>query len=216
VAVQLRDFEASTIPSVRPFVACLVLWYQRVYLSLPTGCLTTTMASADFSPPSTRTVLGRPFRREARSPQVRSVTFTAQPPDLRRLTFGCESFAVLGPLALVGSASYPVSVRRLAAPLPASFSADLTVGPVARLVALRFTRGRCNLLPRRTFTSVSRPCWAHQRKGAGRKPAPVADALRTRRGPHRSPLHVPPRSPLKITFTVPSQTPSFRWSASLS
>jgi hypothetical protein len=38
-------------------------------------------ASADFSLPSRR----RPFRRKARSPQVRPSTFRARPPDLRRL-----------------------------------------------------------------------------------------------------------------------------------
>ena len=112
----------------------------------------------------------RPFRRKARSPQVRYVTFPAQPPDLRRLTLGCWSFAVVCPLAPVGTASYPVSVRQLAVSLPASFSADLAVGPVARLVALRFARGRCNLLPQRTFTSKPRPCWAHKRKSPGIAP----------------------------------------------
>jgi len=49
------------------------------------------------------------------------------------LPFGRESFAVIGPLALVGSASYPISVRRLAPSLPASFGHYLAVS------ALRFT-----------------------------------------------------------------------------
>jgi len=39
------------------------------------------MASADFS---LRFFFRRPFRRKARSPQVRTHSFTAQPPDLRR------------------------------------------------------------------------------------------------------------------------------------
>ena len=60
------------------------------------------------------------------------MTFPARLPDLRRLTFGRESFAVIGPLALVGTASDPVSVRQPASSLAASFSAPLTVG------ALRF------------------------------------------------------------------------------
>ncbi|KQV56469.1 hypothetical protein ASC95_28970 [Pelomonas sp. Root1217] len=47
-------------------------------------------------------------------------SFAAQPPDLRRLTFDHESFAVFGPLALVGTAFYPVLVHRLAASLHAS------------------------------------------------------------------------------------------------
>jgi hypothetical protein len=60
------------------------------------------------------------------------MTFPAPPPDLRRLSLGRESFAVGCPLALLGVASYPVSVRRRAGSLPASFSAPLAVG------ALRF------------------------------------------------------------------------------
>jgi hypothetical protein len=61
------------------------------------------------------------------------VAFSAQPPGLRRLSLGRESFAAACPLALLGSASYPVSVRRLTDSLPASFSPPLPVG------ALRFT-----------------------------------------------------------------------------
>ena len=87
------------------------------------------MASADFSLrghqlPRPR----RPFRRKARSPQVRHVAFSAQPPDLHRLSLGRQSFAALGPLALLGSASYPIPVRRLADSLAPSFSPPLTVG----------------------------------------------------------------------------------------
>ena len=61
------------------------------------------------------------------------VAFPAQPPDLHRLSFGRESFAVHGPLALLGSAYYPVRVPRLAVSLAASFNGPLTVA------ALRFT-----------------------------------------------------------------------------
>ena len=60
------------------------------------------------------------------------MTFSARLPDLRRLAFGRESFAVSCPLALTGAASYPVPVRQPTGSLPASFSAPLTVG------ALRF------------------------------------------------------------------------------
>jgi hypothetical protein len=89
------------------------------------------MASADFSlrwPHGHR----RPFRRKARPPRVRPSAFAARPPDLRRLSLGHESFAVICPLALLGSASYPVPVRRPAASLPASFT------PASRSNALRF------------------------------------------------------------------------------
>jgi hypothetical protein len=48
------------------------------------------------------------------------------------LLLGRESFAVACPLALLGSASYPISFRRLADSLPAFFSAPVTLG------ALRF------------------------------------------------------------------------------
>ena len=61
------------------------------------------------------------------------VAVPAQPPDLHRLNLGRESFAVACPLALLGSASYPVRVPRLAGSLAASFSGPLTVA------ALRFT-----------------------------------------------------------------------------
>jgi len=70
--------------------------------------------------------LGRPFRRKARSPQIRHPPFAARPPDLRRLIFDHESFAVTCPLALIGVASNPVSVRRPAASLHASFPRSVT------------------------------------------------------------------------------------------
>ena len=55
-------------------------------------------------------------------------------------------------------------VRRLAVSLPASFSADLTVGPVARLLRLAGTlEVLCDLSPQRAFTSYPCPCWAHTR-----------------------------------------------------
>lgn len=55
-----------------------------------------------------------------RSPQVRTRSFPAQPPDLRYLTFDHKSFAVARPLALVGFAFYPVLVHRLTVSLHAS------------------------------------------------------------------------------------------------
>ena len=61
------------------------------------------------------------------------VAVPAQPPDLHRLNLGGESLAVACPLALLGSASYPVRVPQLAGSLAASFSGPLTVA------ALRFT-----------------------------------------------------------------------------
>ena len=74
-----------------------------------------TTTSADFSLRQCR----RPFRHEARSPQVGTHSFTAHPPDLRRLTFDHERFAVSSLLTLVGTAFYPVLVDRLTASLHA-------------------------------------------------------------------------------------------------
>ena len=59
-------------------------------------------------------------------------TFAARPLGLRRQSLGHESFAVFGPLALLGAASYPLPVRRPAASLHASFT------PSSRSDALRF------------------------------------------------------------------------------
>jgi hypothetical protein len=64
------------------------------------------------------------------------VAFPAQSPDLHCLNFGRESFAVTCPLALFGSASYPIRVPRLAGSLAASFDAVLTNGSVS--LVLRF------------------------------------------------------------------------------
>jgi hypothetical protein len=74
----------------------------------------------------------RPFRHEARSPQVRPHSFTAQPPDLRRLSFDHKCFAATCPLALLGAALYPLLVHRLAASLHASSPHSVT------LMQLRF------------------------------------------------------------------------------
>src|SRR5450631_237553 len=64
--------------------------------------------------------LRRTFIHKARSPLVRTHSFAARPPDLRRLTFDHKSFAEFGQLALVGTALYPVLVHRPAASLHAS------------------------------------------------------------------------------------------------
>ncbi len=87
----------------------------------------------------------RPFRHKARSPQVRTQSFTAQPPDLRCLTLDHKSFAVLCPLALVGFALYPVLVHRLAVSIHASSPHSVA------LMQLRFTSFAVVSL-RRTFT----------------------------------------------------------------
>jgi hypothetical protein len=75
----------------------------------------------------------RPFRHEARSPQVRTQSFPAQPPDLRRLILDHNSFAVLCLLALIGFAFYPVLIHRLAVSIHASSPQSVA------LSQLRFT-----------------------------------------------------------------------------
>ena len=97
----------------------------------------------------------RPFRREARSPQVRTRSFTTQSPHLRRLTFGHKSFAECCLLALVGVASYAVRVPRLMVYAPRFLS---TLGH-PRAVALHLPR--CGQLGRGLAPRRSRPCWAH-------------------------------------------------------
>ena len=75
----------------------------------------------------------RPFRHKARSPQVRTQSFTTQPPDLHSLILDHKSFAVLCPLALIGFAFYPVLVHRLMASIHASSPHSVA------LMQLRFT-----------------------------------------------------------------------------
>src|ERR1017187_3226949 len=102
----------------------------------------------------------RPFRHEARSPQVRvallhRTTAASTPPRLDH-----EGFVVTCPLALLGSAFYTVLVHRLAIYAPRFLP---TLGR-PHAVALRFVR-RDQLTAGLAPAGV-RPCWAHTRKGA--------------------------------------------------
>ncbi len=83
----------------------------------------------------------RPFRREARSPQVRTLSFTARSPGLRRLSLGHRSFADPCPLAPLVGASYPVSVRRPAVSLPASFPRSVALAQL-RFASIGMTSSR--------------------------------------------------------------------------
>jgi len=74
-----------------------------------------------------------PFGHKARYPQVRTQSFPAQPPDLRRLNLDHKGFAVSGLLALFGAAFYPVLVHRLTGSLRASSPQSVA------LMQLRFT-----------------------------------------------------------------------------
>ena len=119
-----------------------------------------TMTSADFSLQQCR----RPFRREARSPQVRTHTFIAQPPHLRHPSLGHKSFVVSCPLALLDNAFYAVLVHRLAIYVPRFLP---TLGR-PHAVALHFAH--CDQLAAGLAPAGVRPCWAHIKKGrrAGR------------------------------------------------
>lgn len=98
-----------------------------------------------------------------------------------------ESFAVSGPLALLGSAFYPILVHRLAAYAPRFLP---TLGH-PRAVALRFVR--CDQLTAGLAPAGVRPCWAHQKKRPPRRSLPErrttgvrADSIRRSSSP-RSP-----------------------------
>ena len=73
------------------------------------------------------------------------MAFPAQPPDLRRLSFGRESFAFLCTLALLGNASYPVSVRRLDGFATPLLSALPSRKGALRLASVRTTKFREDL-----------------------------------------------------------------------
>ena len=87
-----------------------------------------------------------PFRHKASSPQVRTLSFLAQPPDLRRLSVDHRSFAVIGPLAPLGAASDLVLVHRLAILLPASSPRSVTL-PQLRFASIRMVSFRWDLHP---------------------------------------------------------------------
>jgi hypothetical protein len=76
-----------------------------------------------------------PFQAQSEISPGKNIDRPARPPNLRRLSLAHESFAVIGPLAQLGSASYPVPVRRPAASLPASFTPSVLA---VRRSALRF------------------------------------------------------------------------------
>jgi len=112
------------------------------------------------------------------------VNFPAQSPDLRRL-----------PLA-VGASRFRARSPRLAAPLIRFLFVNSRLRyrffqrrprgrtGVRQLVTLRFARGRVGLLPQRTFTSNSLPCWAHIGIGAGGFTPSVPCHTTGHAGPH--------------------------------
>ena len=99
----------------------------------------------------------RPFRRKARSPQVRTVAFPAQPPDLHRLSLGRESFAAHCPLALLGSALSSGSYSSAREFAPRCFQRS----PRGRRLAVRL--GRYDQLPGGLSPPSHHPCWDRDR-----------------------------------------------------
>ncbi len=132
----------------------------------------------------------RPFRHKARSPQVRTRSFPAQPPHLRRLTLGHKSFAVDSLLALVGNASYPVLVHRLTVSLRASSPRSVALTQL-RFTCLAVASSAGDLHPEdraHAGRTVPRPTRRKRRIGLLlylRKTGPPAPALHYHRSPRR-------------------------------
>ena len=122
----------------------------RAFPALPP----TTMTSAETLLRQRR----RPFRREAGLPQVRAALLhhTAAASTPRRLDH--KSFAVCGPLALLGSAFYAVLVHRLMIYAPRF----LPTVDYSSAVALHFAH--CGQLTAGLTPARVRPCWAHHAK----------------------------------------------------
>ena len=142
---------SDTAPLIRP--------PEGLEPSRPVRCSAHTMAAADFSLRHVNSGTWRsPFSDQVRSPQVRPLTVLSRAPDLRSLIFDRESFAVIGPLALIGSASHPVSVRRPTSLAPRFFQRI----PHGRRLAVH--SGRCDLLPGGLTPPSEWSCWAHQNR----------------------------------------------------
>ncbi len=146
---------SDALPLTFPYSQSLALVWSfasRWWLHRPRYPATTT--STDFSLRHIR----RPFRREARSPRVRDTYLhhTAAASTLPCL--GHESFAVPGPLALLGTAFlYAVLVHRLVIYVPRFLP---TLGR-PHAVALHFVRR--DQLTAGLAPAGMRPCRAHQK-----------------------------------------------------
>ena len=122
----------------------------RAFPALPP----TTMTSAETLPRQRR----HPFRREAGRPQVRAALLHHTVAASTPLRLDHKSFAVLCPLALLGSAFYAVLVHRLVIYAPRFLS---TVD-YSSAVALHFAH--CGQLATGLSPAGVRPCWAHKVK----------------------------------------------------
>ena len=108
--------------------------------------------------------LRRPFRHKVRSPSGKSALVGCTTPGSTPPRFDHQSFVVYGPLALLGSASYPILVHLLTVYAPRFLT---TLGhPYA--VALHFAH--CDQLAAGLVPSGVRPCWANHKKTGAEAP----------------------------------------------
>lgn len=134
---------------------------SRAFPALPP----TTMTSAETLLRHSR----RAFTREAGRPQVRATLLHHTAAASTPLRLDHKSFAVLGPLALLGSAFYAVLVHRLVIYAPRF----LPTVDYSSAVALHFAR--CGQLAAGLAPAGVRPCWAHPKKQPARKRAVAHD-----------------------------------------
>ncbi len=136
-----------------------------------------------------------PFRHKARSPQVRTHSFTARPPDLRR--FPLITKLASGPLALV-SRLYPVLVHQPAASLHASSPHSVALMQCASL-------RRCDQLTMGLAPTRVRPCWAKTKRAASRPPFCIFKRCEI----------TPPRASRPVRPRAPRRRPGLRtWQSS--
>lgn len=138
-----------TLPLVRPF-ACGTASQPSHRLLRP------RLTSRSGSTPS-------PFQAQGEISPGKNALLHCTTAGSTPLPLDHESFAVHGPLALVGNAFYPLLVHRPAASLHASSPHSVA------LMQLRFAR--CDQLTMGLAPIRGRPCWAHQKKGAAARAA---------------------------------------------
>ena len=117
-----------------------------------------TMASADFS----LRVSTSAFQPSGESSPGKNALLHCTTAGFTPLRLGHQSFAVSCPIALLGSAFYPVLVHRLAVYAPRFLP---TLGR-PHAVALPFVR--CDQLTAGLTPAGVRPCWAHMNDPAPR------------------------------------------------
>lgn len=163
-----NDKPGNTTSSVEPGAVKLVTKHPLDSHHPRHGCSgssfdPTMTRSHDKSPPNhPHHTVGRraSFKSEARYPQVRLIDCPCTSAGSTRPSFDRESFVVMGPFALIGPASYPVSIRR-----PAGLAFRFfRHSPHGRRLTVH--SGRCDLLPRGLTPPSRCSCWAHKKTAA--------------------------------------------------